>query len=247
MKPSSKFDIQDTLYEFPYHYLPRLDQRKIPRLHRQLPWGLDYLTYMSFMVEQITQIAPQSLLDIGCGDGCLIHWVKSAVPQVSGVDLSEQAIAFARAFNPEVIFQCADIATITETYDCVTLIEVLEHIPDEQIRKFIGNVARLVKANGYLLVSVPTINVPLNKKHYRHYDLDLLKTTLEPCFEIEQYWWMYRRGLLERCLRLMMVNRFYILNSSLLLALIWRIHTRKTYLADASTGAHLVCLAKPTG
>jgi len=202
---------------------------------------------MSFVVEQITQIAPQSLLDVGCGDGRLIQWTKSTVPQVSGIDLSEQAIAFARAFNPEVAFQCADIATISGTYECVTLIEVLEHIPDEKIEEFTCNVAHLVQENGYLLVTVPTINIPLNKKHYRHYDFNLLKVTLEPCFEIEQYWWVYRRGLLERCLRLLMVNRFYILNSSPLLALIWRIHTRKTYLADASTGAHLVSLAKSTG
>lgn len=243
-KQTKKFELQDTLYEFPYHYLPILQRGKVPRLYRYLSWGLDYLTYMSFVVDQITQIAPQSLIDVGCGDGRLVHWLKNTVPNISGVDLSERAIAFARAFNDEKTFYCADIAAISGTFECATLIEVLEHIPDESMAQFIGNVARLVQGNGYLLVSVPTVNVPLNKKHYRHYDFRLLKATLEPYFTIQQHWWVYRRSFLERCLRLLMVNPIFILNFSPLLALIWRTHRRKTYFADASSGAHLVCLAR---
>lgn len=246
-KKAGKFHSQDILYEFPYHYLPQLDQKEIPRLYRYLSWGFDYLTYMSFVVDQIKSIAPKSLLDIGCGDGRLIHWVKTAVPQVSGIDLSERAIAFARVFNPEVMFHCADIVTLSGTYECVTLIEVLEHISDEHLGEFVCNVARLVAENGHLLLSVPTVNVPLNEKHYRHYDLDLLETTIGSHFEIKRHWWLYRRGFLERWLRFVMVNRFYILNSAPLLNLIWRIHRRKIYFANDTTGAHLVALARLSG
>lgn len=243
-KLGEKFAAQNALYEFPYHYLPRLDGGRTPRLHRHLSWGLEYLTYMSFAVEQIAQIAPQSLLDVGCGDGRLINLVKFSVPQVYGVDLSERAIAFARAFNPDVDFKCSDIATLSGTYTLITLIEVLEHIPDEQMVGFVQNLARLLEKDGRLLVTVPTTNVPLNKKHYRHYDLDVLKATLAPYFVIEKHWWLYRRGLLERCLRTLMANRLYILNFSPLLTIIWRIHKRETYFANALSGAHLVCLAR---
>jgi len=250
MKTSSKFHIQNTLYEFPYHYLPQLGEGKIPHLHRHLAWGLDYLTYISFVVSLIRELSPQSLLDIGCGDGRLISLVKSFVPKIVGVDISRQAIAFARAFNPDVEFYCVDIAKMSGVYELVTLIEVLEHIPDKEMEVFIQNVARLVKEDGHLLVTVPTVNVPLNKKHYRHYSFELLRSTLEPHFEIEKHWWLYRQGYLERLLRSFMVNRFYVLNWEPLLALIWRIHKRKTYFADASTGVHLLCLArlaKPCG
>lgn len=243
-RQTKKFELQDKLYEFPYHYLPILERGKVPRLYRQLPWGLDYLTYMSFVVDQIIQIAPQALIDIGCGDGRLVHWLKNIVPNITGVDLSERAIAFARAFNPEATFYCADIATISGTFECATLVEVLEHIPDELMPQFICNVARLVQEDGYLLISVPTVNVSLNKKHYRHYDFDLLNATLEPHFTIQQHWWVYRRSFLERCLRLLMVNPIFILNFSPMLTLIWRIHRHKTYFADASTGMHLVCVAR---
>lgn len=238
--------IQDKLYEFPYHYLPRFDPGGTPRLHRHLSWGLDYLTYTSFVVERVRQIAPRSLLDVGCGDGRLINLVRPIVLQVCGVDLSEQALSFARAFNPDIEFRCADIANLTGTYALVTLIEVLEHIPDEQVERFVRNVARLTEENGRLMVTVPTVNVPLNEKHYRHYDLDLLEATLQPYFEIEEHWWLYRRSLLARCLRSLVVNRFYVLNCSPVLALIWRIHKHEAYFADSSTGAHLACLATVT-
>jgi len=246
MRSSSKFHIQNTLYEFPYHYLPQLGEGKIPRLHRHLAWGLDYLTYISFVVSLIRELSPQSLLDIGCGDGRLISLVKSFVPKIVGVDISKQAIAFARAFNPDVEFHCVDIAKMSGVYELVTLIEVLEHIPDHEMGGFIQNVARLVKEDGHLLVTVPTVNVPLNKKHYRHYSFELLRSTLKPHFEIEKHWWLYRISVLERLLRKAIINRVYVLNLWPLLALIWRMHKRWIYFADTSTGAHLVCLARPT-
>ena len=245
MRNNSKFNIQEAQYEFPYHYLPQMDKCDCLRLHRHLPWGLEYMSYMSFLIELIKQSDIKSLLDIGCGDGRLIHMIKSDVPLATGADLSAPAIAFARAFNPTVEFVLGDFAAIKRKYEWITLIEVLEHIPDEQMAEFIRNAAHLLQDNGRLLISVPTVNVPLNKKHYRHYSLDLLKTTIEPYFEVEEHWWIYRKGIRERIIRKILSNKFYVLNYSPLLDLLWRMHKRKTYYADASTGVHLVCLARP--
>lgn len=243
MNEQTKFTIQDSLYEFPYHYLPTLDQSATFRLHRSLTWGLDYMTYISFVVELLRQSIPNSLCDVGCGDGRLLHMVKSFVPQVTGIDLSERAIAFARAFNPEVEVLCGDIVDLSQQFDAVTLVEVLEHIPDWQISEFVHNTAHLLAPNGYMIVTVPTVNVPLNKKHYRHYDIQLLRNTLAPHFQIKEYWWLYRRSFAEQLIRRILYNRLFLLNSSQALALIWKIHRRFTYFADSKTGAHLVCVA----
>jgi len=200
---------------------------------------------MSFAIELIRSNSPTSLLDIGCGDGRLIHMIKPLIPRLIGVDLSDRAVDFARAFNPDVEFVCDDIATISEEFAWVTLIEVLEHIPDDQLTTFVENVARIVQADGHLLISVPTVNVSLNRKHYRHYNLALLKDTIEPHFEIESYWWLYHHGLVERLLRFLICNRLYVLNSKFLLAQFWKVHKVFTYHADSSTGNHLLCLARP--
>lgn len=244
MKDNTKFDFQDVLYEFPYHYLPLLNGGKFFQLHRQLTWGLEYITYISFVADLINENHPLTLLDVGCGDGRLIYMVKSLVPRISGIDLSERATAFARAFNPDIEIACDEVATISRKYDWVTLIEVLEHIPDDQMRLYVRNIARVMKDDGRLLISVPTVNVPTDRKHYRHYDFDLLRDTIAPSFEVEKHWWLYRRGSLERFIRFILCNRFFVLNSSPLLVLLWRFHKRMTYYADASSGTHLVCLAR---
>jgi SAM-dependent methyltransferase len=243
MNEQTKFTIQDSLYEFPYHYLPSLEEGAVFRLHRSLAWGLDYMTYMSFVVELLRQSAPYSICDIGCGDGRLLHMVKSFIPRVTGIDLSERAIAFARAFNPEVEVLCGDIADLSQQYDAIALVEVLEHIPDQQITAFVNHVASLVARNGFLIVTVPTVNVPLNKKHYRHYDVQVLRDTLAPHFQIKDCWWLYRRGIAERLIRRILCNRLFLLNSSKALTLVWKIHRRFTYYANSKTGAHLACVA----
>lgn len=243
MKDVPKDGIQDALYEFPYHYLPRLDRGVVPRLHRHLSWGLDYLTYTSFVVDQVVSVSPGSLLDVGCGDGRLISLVKSSVSQVFGVDVSERALAYARAFNPDVGFWCGSVADLTGTYDMITLVEVLEHISDAQIEQFIQHVWLLTREDGHLLVSVPTTNVRLNAKHYRHYDLALLKAALGPHFVIKKHWWLVRLGAVVNTFRSVLANRFFILNWPPALAAIWHLHKKHTFFADASTGAHLVCLA----
>lgn len=244
MQENHKFGFQESEYRFPYHYLPSLNDRGVLRLQKQLTWGLDYMTYMTYVCDLVRQRRPESLLDVGCGDGRLIHMLKHDVPWVTGVDLSPRAIAFARAFNPDVEFICGGISSLSAQYAVVTLIEVLEHIPDSEMGAFLRCIAGLVQDDGRLLISVPTVNVPLTKKHYRHYDLDFLDATIAPYFEIEEHVCLFRRGFLERCLRWWLCNSTYVLNSSFLLALTWRLHRRLTYKADATSGAHLVCVAK---
>ena len=244
MEGKNKFTYQNSLYDFPYHYLPSLEGGSVPRLHRQLTWGLDYLTYMSFVVEHISQYRPESLCDVGCGDGRLIHIVKDFVPKITGVDLSELAVAFARAFNPEVEILHEDIANIQQKYRMITLIETLEHIPDQYMAEFVSNLTRIICRNGSLLVTVPTVNFPLNKKHYRHYNLQTLQNDLSPHFEIKEHWWLSRYSHTTRLLTRLLCNRFYLLNYSPALKLIWKIHKRFNFHVDSSTGAHLVCVAE---
>jgi len=185
------------------------------------------------------------LLDVGCGDGRLIQMIKDIVPYCSGIDLSERATAFAKAFNPNIDILCDDITNMTRVFSWITLIEVLEHIPDHQINEFVGNISRLVQSDGRLLISVPTTNVQVNAKHFRHYDLEQLANDLTPHFNIERYWWLYRLGNIEKLIRNMLYNELFVLNSKTLLKFIWQLHRRFTYYADANTGLHLVCIAKP--
>jgi SAM-dependent methyltransferase len=242
-KPN-QFQLQESLYSYPYHYLPTISDNEEISIHQILPWGLEYLTYMSFIVDLIKSYKPTSLLDVGCGDGRLIHMVKGFVPLVHGVDVSEKAIAFARAFNSEVSFTCGDVSTIETKYDLLALVEVLEHIHESDIDQFLRKLVDLMDPNCTLLISVPTINVPFNPKHYRHYTLEILKDQIGEYFVIKELWGLYKRCATERVLRGMLRNPLFILNNQWIKKQVWAFHKKATYITSPSEGSHLVCIAQ---
>ena len=76
-----------------------------------------------------------ALLDAGCGNGFFCSWIaqQTRLQKISGADLSEQRIKIARERYPNFDFRVADLQQLPwpdNTFDVVTCIEVLEHIPD---------------------------------------------------------------------------------------------------------------------
>ncbi|CAK0774154.1 conserved hypothetical protein [Gammaproteobacteria bacterium] len=163
-----KFDLQDEQYSFPYHYLVSFQNNTLS-ISKSLPWGYEYLTYVGAIKKEIEKITPKSLLDVGCGDGYLINHLEMVDCKTLGVDLSQKAIKFAKAFGKEESFLCDSINKVDLEFDVVTLVEVLEHIPDSEIDQFLQEVTKRVSIGGFLLISVPSTVLKLQKKHYRHY------------------------------------------------------------------------------
>lgn len=110
-------------------------------------------------LEELFEAAdPQSLLDVGCGEGVLIHeWAgKLADKRVVGIDLEEESIqagwAQRQAPNLEYrIMKAEDLPFADGEFDVATAIEVLEHVPDPE--HTVAEMARV--AERWLLVSVP--------------------------------------------------------------------------------------------
>ncbi|HEX3451788.1 MAG TPA: class I SAM-dependent methyltransferase [Solirubrobacteraceae bacterium] len=106
----------------------------------------------------LTRAAPRSLLDVGCGEGVLVHRWALAMPdrRVVGIDLEEESIqagwAERQAANLEYRTMPADdLPFATGEFDLATAIEVLEHVPDPE--RTLAEMARC--AERHLLVSVP--------------------------------------------------------------------------------------------
>jgi len=171
-----KFQLQDDEYIFPYHYLTNLDNN-IPTIYKRLSWGYEYITYIDFIRNHIEQkLKPNTMLDIGCGDGYLINsFDYDTSKSYKGIDLSERAIGFAKAFSDGHDFECIDLFKINAKFNVVCLIEVLEHIPDDILQTFIAEAFSKVEIGGHMIIAVPTTVDNVHKKHYRHYDESLLK------------------------------------------------------------------------
>ncbi len=98
------------------------------------------------------------LLDVGCGSGLYLRAMRRLGWQVSGVELSAKAAAYAReALGLDVREGSLEEAGFPdEHFDVVTLWHVLEHLPSP--RRTLQEVVRVLKPDGILICEVPNID-----------------------------------------------------------------------------------------
>jgi SAM-dependent methyltransferase len=109
--------------------------------------------------ELFTQADPQSLLDVGCGEGVLTHqWAQRLGDErrVVGIDLDDPALhaEWAKRTAPNLeyrVMKAENLPFADREFDAATAIEVLEHVPDAE--HTVAEMARVAKR--WLLVSVP--------------------------------------------------------------------------------------------
>ena len=93
------------------------------------------------------------ILDLGCGPGWYTEQL-GAFGDVTGVDLSEQAIAMAKARAPQIHFVAGNVYRVplpANHFDVVISQEVLAHVDDQP--RYIDRAAEVLKPGGYLIVS----------------------------------------------------------------------------------------------
>lgn len=94
-------------------------------------------------------------LDFGCGRGDFAHKLSQYCDSICGVDCSEIAIRRAKDSYPEIDFQVSkgygSLPYADESFDCVLMIDVLEHILD--IETLLEETWRILKSGGYLLIA----------------------------------------------------------------------------------------------
>ena len=123
---------------------------------------------LKWIEEQIAPEAPQTalqgktVLDVGCGGGILAEAMAQAGGQVSGIDLAEKSLTVAKLHSLEsgvtVHYESISAETLAErqpqSFDVVTCMEMLEHVPDPA--SVVQACADLVKPGGWVFFS--TIN-----------------------------------------------------------------------------------------
>jgi len=122
-------------------------------LHLLNPVRLDYIAAR-------TKLPNKRCLDIGCGGGILSESLARCGADVTGIDLAEQALSVAKLHQAEsglpsiryLRMSASELAAKEpESFDCVTCLEVLEHVPDPA--RLISRCAELVKPGGDVFFS----------------------------------------------------------------------------------------------
>ena len=99
----------------------------------------------------------KSILDVGCGKGDFVYAGVKAGWNVSGIELSQEAVDIAQKFLlpvTKVDFFSSEIRPAS--YDVVTMFEVLEHLPDPV--NFLVRAAEIVKPGGLIYLTTPNYN-----------------------------------------------------------------------------------------
>ena len=114
-------------------------------------------------IDDIVPLAGKRVLDIGCGGGILADAMARKGAEVLGIDLAGKALKVAQlhaleAQTPGVSYREVSAEALAdeqpESFDVVTCMEMLEHVPDPS--SVVRACAALVKPGGYVFFS--TIN-----------------------------------------------------------------------------------------
>lgn len=110
------------------------------------PYRVDegqWLDFFGSIADRIVEdLAPRSVLDAGCAIGLLVDALRQRGVEAWGVDVSEWAISQV----PASVRSYCRVASLTEEleghFDLITIIEVIEHLPDSVADQVVANLCR---------------------------------------------------------------------------------------------------------
>jgi SAM-dependent methyltransferase len=101
-----------------------------------------------------------AMLDVGCNAGELLGYCREIYPQMrlAGVDVNSTVLEKVRSYLPGVELHAGGAESLPfpdASFDCVTCIEVLEHIPPDLRTRALAEMRRVLRADGRLVLRVP--------------------------------------------------------------------------------------------
>jgi cyclopropane fatty-acyl-phospholipid synthase-like methyltransferase len=121
-----------------------------------IPWNLKKPPDILVKAVETEKITPCKTVDLGCGAGNYAVWFAERGFDVTGIDISSNAIRFANQLAQERNVECrfiisdllGDLSRYHEEFDFVYDWEVLHHIAFEDRENYIENVHSLLRPDG---------------------------------------------------------------------------------------------------
>lgn len=131
-----------------------------------------YETVKSFNIKRKVQIALSGLekgrlLDIGCGVGDFLLYVKNAGWEITGIEPSNDAKKIAQERLGITLFDPSDSHSLPDhSFDVITMWHVLEHVDD--LKSQTSELKRLLKPGGRLIIALPNFQ-SFDSQYYNIY------------------------------------------------------------------------------
>lgn len=125
--------------------------------------------------ELLVSEKPKNILDIGCGTGETISFLKTVFPEAKffGVDVSTQAVKYTKARGHHAkVADALHLPFAPNSFDAVLLLDVIEHIKKDVA--VIKEAKRVLKPGGIIVITVPALQLiwsahDTNQGHFRRY------------------------------------------------------------------------------
>lgn len=123
-------------------------------------------------IDGLGHLNGKQVLDVGCGGGILTEsMAKCGAAHVTGIDMAEKSLQVAKAHAVEhnignIAYRCIPVEALAAeqpySFDIVTCMEMMEHVPDPAA--IVKACAQLVKPDGMVFFST----ISRNPKSYLH-------------------------------------------------------------------------------
>ncbi|HIF9086644.1 TPA: bifunctional 2-polyprenyl-6-hydroxyphenol methylase/3-demethylubiquinol 3-O-methyltransferase UbiG [Photobacterium damselae] len=120
---------------------------------------------LNFVIDKADGLFGKKVLDVGCGGGILAESMAVEGADVTGLDMGKEPLTVARLHALETGVKLEYVQATAEehaeenpqTYDVVTCMEMLEHVPDPA--SVIAACAKMVKPDGHVFFSTLNRNI----------------------------------------------------------------------------------------
>jgi SAM-dependent methyltransferase len=155
-------------------------------------WHLARREILLHFIKKLELSPDSKLLEIGCGNGSVLAFLKQHGLNVEGGDIFLEGLQYCRHRAGEVPLYQIDITALPfqDEYEVIGLFDVLEHIKDDE--KALQETAGALKTGGKLIITVPAHRYLWRRSdeiagHQRRYSRkELVKKLEQNGFEVKK-------------------------------------------------------------
>jgi SAM-dependent methyltransferase len=150
-------------------------------------WFKGLRQFVTPLIEQaVAGVSHPRILDCGCGTGANLSLLRN-YGDACGFDLTPIGVRYARQHGHHHVARASatDVPFASRAFDLVTSFDVLYCLRDDQERRAIAEMARIVKPGGALIVNVAALEMlrgghSILSEEVRRYRPAMLRERLEP-------------------------------------------------------------------